>query len=240
MNGAHTHCHRCGETYGSEAWPRSCPACGNLQWHNPTPIGVLMQPVVGSDGRVGVLTPIRGQDPMRGHPALTGGFQEAADMSSEDAGAREFHEEIGLPRPREEDVRIFASRSTGPMVAGRRQNLVFSYSLHPLPLAAFDAFVPDAETLAIEVSWAPRPLAFPSHSWAMARFFVEKLGIQAPPHLLRQPRTGDAVRTAAGTATVHDVPYAQPMLELGVWVAILDEGAPPVALDVDGGGWTLA
>ena len=70
MHEAHSHCHHCGTRYerkdeGSE-WPKRCPphagGCGNLQWFNPKPIAVLIQPVVDGEflGPVRELTIVPG------------------------------------------------------------------------------------------------------------------------------------------------------------------------------------
>ena len=41
----YSHCHFCGAAYESEAWPRTCPSCGNLTYSNPTPVAVALTPV---------------------------------------------------------------------------------------------------------------------------------------------------------------------------------------------------
>ena len=246
MHAPHSHCHQCGTKYqhkDDNEWPRICPistgGCGNLQWFNPIPIAVLIQPVFYED-KVGVLTPIRGQDPMRGHAALTGGFQEAHDKSSEDAGSRELWEEIRNDRVSEEDIELLCSRSTGPMIPNRRQNLVFAYNTKPVHLSVFDDWKPDEETLAIEVSWKPRVLAFPSHTYAMALYFQRLHGIEAPEAYFIQPQTGDAVLHGRGAPTVFNVPYQQRYLDEGIWEVLFEEGGMPVKVRHDTGVWKVA
>jgi len=247
MHEAHSHCHHCGTRYerkdeGSE-WPKRCPphagGCGNLQWFNPKPIAVLIQPVVDGE-RIGVLTPIRGQDPMRGHPALTGGFQEGHDRSSEDAAARELWEEIRNERVREEDIELLCSRATGPLIAERRQNLVFGYSTRTVPISLFDGWEPDEETLAIDISWEPKVLAFPSHTYAMALYFRRHLGIEAPEAYFVHPHVGDPVFHGRGAPSVFDVPYIQRHLDEGIWEVLFEEDGMPVRIRHHEGGWKVA
>ena len=240
-----SHCHRCGTAYvranADAEWPRKCPACGNLQWANPTPIGVMLQRVRDGD-RIGVATPLRGHDPMRGHPGLTGGFHDIWDQGSQDAGSREIHEEIGLPRLDDPDeAELLCTQSTGPFIPGRRQNLVFSLSPAIVDVSAFDDWKPDAETMAMDFSWEPRVLAFPSHTRALSIYFQRHQAIEPPAHYVSQPRTGNTVHLATGGRTVFEVPYAQPTLDDGVWqVLLVDAGTAPVGVVLRDGAWRVA
>lgn len=244
-----SHCHMCGKRYVAfsvdSEWPKHCPkdephnGCGNMQWFNPKPIGVLIQPVSDGD-RIGVLTPIRGGNPMRGHPALTGGFHEGWDQSSEDAGARELMEEIRLARVSEDDIELLCSRSTGPFIAERRQNLVFGVNPQPVPLKLFDNWQPDDETLAIDISWAPRVLAFPSHTYAMAKYFQRYQGIQVPQSYLQQPRTGERIDRNGLMTTVFNVPYVQPDVDRGVWHVEFEDRGIPIPVRHTDGKWIAA
>ena len=229
MNEAHAHCHRCGTAYGNESWPRKCPGCGSEQYNNPTPIGVLLQTV--TDGsRVGILTPIRGHAPMIGHPGGTGGFQEAADRSFRHSGCREYGEEIRLGEPTEDECELLIDRTSGPhRPVGRRQTLVFSVNHTPVHISAYDAFVPDQETTAIDFSWKPRVLAFPTHTLALAIYFQKHQGMNPPSHLIDQPRTDD--RLVDGR-TVYDVPYDQPLLHAGIWTVLVGRPLDTEAVSV--------
>lgn len=245
----YSHCHKCGHLYVSEIagkqWPKRCTndRCRNLEWHHLNNIGVNLQTV--TDGkRTGILTPIRGHAPMIGHPAITGGFQELEDQSSEDAGAREDWEEVlkqlGLPKPDEDDMISLCSRSTGPFIVGRRQNLVFSVNPNPIHVSVFDAFVGDAETTAIDFSWAPKVLAFPSHTYALARYFRDHQGMQVPEAYIKQPRTGDVIETDDGPVIVFETHYAQPFLDDGVWCVLTEDRGIPLAVVRDGQRWKTA
>lgn len=231
----HSHCHQCGSKYAPEIlgqeWPKRCTNndCRNLQFVNPTPIGVMLQTV--TDGhRFGILTPIRGHAPMAGFPGITGGFQEITDHSSEYAGAREAHEEVGyglgMEQVDEDRLELLCSRSTGPFVPGRRQNLVFSVNPVPIHISAYDGFVPDAETSAIEFSWAPRVLSFPSHTYALARYFQRYHGMEVPEAYIHQPRTG----TIVNERPIFNIPYHQPLLDEGAWHVEMEEGVEPIAV----------
>jgi hypothetical protein len=229
------------ETAGRE-WPKRCTneCCRHLEWHHLNNIGVLMQTVTDGE-RIGILTPIRGHAPMIGFPAGTGGFQELEDHGSEHAGAREEWEEIlrqlGLGMPDEEALEILCSRATGPLIVGRRQNLVFSVNPDPMHVSVFAPFMADAETRAIEFSWGPRTMAFPSHTYALAKYFRKYHGMKVPEAHLVQPRTGDVVVTDDGPAVVFETPYAQPRLDDGVWFVLLEDGGTPLAVVRRGKDW---
>jgi hypothetical protein len=242
----YSHCHRCGHTYVAEfagqEWPKRCTnqRCRNLQFVNPTPISVMLQTV--TDGsRIGILTPIRGHAPMVGFPAGTGGFTELTDRSSEHGGARETWEEVlrqlGIPMPDEETLIPMCSRTTGPIIPGRRQLLSFSVNPAPMHVSVFEPFVGDAETTSIDFSWGPRVLAFPSHTYALARYFRDHQGMDVPDAHIVQPITRDVIETAEGQATVFETHYAQPLLDQGIWSVLLEDGGAPVAVIRDGSAW---
>jgi hypothetical protein len=242
----YSRCHRCGSPYRPEfvgqEWPKRCTndECRTLEYHHLNNIGVLLQTV--TDGsRIGILTPVRGHAPMIGFPAATGGFQELDDQSSEDAAGREIWEEVlkqlGIARPDEEDLVPLCSRATGPLIVGRRQNLVFSVNPVPLNVSLFDAFVGDAETTAIDFSWGPRVLAFPSHTYALARYFRDQQGMTVPEAHLVQPRTGDTIFTSDGPRTIFETHYDQPVLDQGIWCVLLEDRGTPVQVIRRGRNW---
>jgi hypothetical protein len=209
-----------------------------MEWHNPKPISVLIQTVKHGD-KIGVLTPLRGINPMRGYPALVGGFQEAHDRSSEDAACREDSEEIGLRRLNEDDVELFMSRSCGPIdIPGFRQNLVFSINHNPMDISAFDDWKPNEETLGIEISWEPRILAFPTHTLALARYFKKYHGVDSPRHYTNQPQTHDWFVDGKIHEQIFDVPYFQPHLHEGIW-NIKDKDGNVLNVREDNGIWRV-
>lgn len=242
----HSHCHQCGTAYVAEIegqeWPKRCPNddCKNLMFVNPIPIGVMLQTVTDGD-RTGILTPIRGHAPMVDFPGITGGYQEITDNGSEHAGAREKWEEIskalGIPMADEEDLELLCTRATGPFIPGRRQNLVFSVNPKPIHISAYDAFRPDAETKAIHISWNPEILAFPSHTYAVAKYFQRYQGVQPPTSYLRQPRTGDDIHMSAEIAKAFNIPYHQPEIENDIWFVDIAGKNEPVPTRYHLGRW---
>lgn len=245
----YSHCHKCGHLYEPETagieWPKRCTnaRCRNLQFVNPTPIGVMLQTVTDGE-RIGILTPVRGHAPMVGFKAVTGGFTELTDRSSEHGGARETWEEVlkqlGIPMPDEDALKLLCSRATGPIIPGRRQLLTFSVNPIPLHVSVFEPFVGDAETRSIDFAWGPRVLAFPSHTYALARYFRDYQGMTVPKAHILQPQTADVVRTDRGPMTVFETHYMQPFLEDGVWSILLEDGGTPMPVIHDGEGWVQA
>ena len=141
---------------------------------------------------------------------------------------------------REDEIELLCSRSTGPLIPNRRQNLVFGFSTKPIPLSIFDGWDPDEETLAIDISWAPRVLAFPSHTYAMARYFRRHLGIEAPEAYFVQPQTGDLISHEGTEVPVFDVPYHQRFVDNGLWEVLLEDGGAPLLVHYDAGAWKAA
>jgi hypothetical protein len=234
----YSHCHQCGTPYAAAVWPRRCHDCGDLRWHNPTPIGVLLQTV--TDGkRIGILTPVRGHGPQLGCEGLTGGFEEASDDGVDDAAMREYSEEIHRDNDvRREDLDIIRSRGSGPMYPpGRRQSLTFSVNPVPVHVDEFKDWVPDAETTAIEFSWEPRVLAFPTHTLALATYFRKYQGIEAPAHYFDQPVTGDNVVHEGVYYPVYNVGYEQLRLDDGCWTVQLEQDGPYVTVRREGDDW---
>lgn len=240
----YSHCDACGKRFDDQtSWPRTCvvtdvDGCGRVRWHNPTPIGVLLQTV--TDGkRLGILTPTRGNAPQRGLPGLVGGYQEAGDDGGDDAAMREYLEEIRRRmQGRRVDLDIILSRASGPMEPpGSRQTLLFSVNHVPIHVDEFDDWQPDAETLAIDFSWEPRVLAFPTHTQALALYFLRFHEIEAPAAYMDQPRTGDRLVGLPGIDTIHDVPYQQDLLDEGFWSVTPAAGRAPVAVRRQHDAW---
>jgi ADP-ribose pyrophosphatase YjhB (NUDIX family) len=143
-------------------WPRTCAACGETRWLNPTPVGVLIVPV--DDG---VLLIRRGIEPRRGELALPGGFIVVGETWQQGA-ARELREETDVTVPAE-SVREFMVRSPdhGHVV------LIFGVC-DALRGDALPPFSPTDETVERLVVRAPVELAFPLHTEALARYFATR------------------------------------------------------------------
>jgi 8-oxo-dGTP diphosphatase len=159
----YSHCSYCGEPYESgAAWPRTCAGCGETTWLNPLPVAVALLPV-DDVGRPGLVVVRRDIEPARGQLALPGGFIEVGE-SWQEAAVRELREETGLVAA-PDDVHLFAVHST----PGGTIN-VFGL----LPVRRYDDLPPSAPTEeATEwlVLTQPQPLAFSTHTQAMAEYF---------------------------------------------------------------------
>src|SRR4029453_18735553 len=135
----HSHCSYCGVAYPVEiGWPRTCAGCGETTWSNPLPVAVVLLPVRGGDGGLGVVVVRRDIEPFRGELALPGGFIETGEWGRE-AAVRELREETGLPAEPDE-VRLFDVHSS----FNGRSLLVFGV-LPPRAAAALPASPPTEE-----------------------------------------------------------------------------------------------
>ncbi len=160
----HSHCSYCGTRYEMDAaWPRVCPGCGETTWRNPLPVAVALLPVVDGAGLGGLVVVRRDIEPARGHLALPGGFIELGE-SWQEAVVRELREETGLVAAADE-VRLFDVHS---VVAGTIN--VFGL-LPPRQLSDLPPSAPTAEATEWLVLTAPQPLAFSTHTQAMADYF---------------------------------------------------------------------
>ena len=164
----HDHCSYCGTRYTEGVgWPRMCAGCGETTWSNPLPVAVVLLPVEYRDGRTGLVVVRRGIEPFRGEIALPGGFIETGE-SWREAAVRELREETYLEAESDE-VELF--------------NVYSSFNGHSLLIfgllprrAAEDlpASTPTEESMEWLVLTEPAPLAFPTHTDAMAAFFAAR------------------------------------------------------------------
>lgn len=165
-------CKFCGVEHNSRANPQTC-ANGHQTFRNPTPVAVILQPVVDDTIRLmpryGILIGERGIEPQKGTFGLPGGFVDPEDADYEDAALRELREETGINLTREvADPSLFYSMSDGRCI------LVFVISDHVLPLSTLQSrFVANHECPAIDVAWEPMELSFQSHTDALRRWFEE-------------------------------------------------------------------
>lgn len=162
----HSHCSYCGNAYPpAAAWPRLCAGCGETTWRNPTPVAVALLPVDTVDGGHGLVVVRRDIDPGRGELGLPGGFIEIGEDWRE-AAVRELHEETGIDADAG-DVRLFDVHSGSAVV------LIFGL----LPARAHDdlpAVAPTEEASEWLVLTGPVPLAFPTHTRALADYFARR------------------------------------------------------------------
>jgi ADP-ribose pyrophosphatase YjhB (NUDIX family) len=168
----HSHCSYCGTAYTSLPWPRTCANCGETTWLNPLPVAVVQVPVIGDDGRTGLLMVRRGEPPQVGEIAMPGGFIEEGE-TWQAAAVRELREETGLIAT-EDEVELVDVLSAPAHVV-----LIFG-SVKPRTQADLAAFPPEAifelsggEVTELVVINEAQTLAFPLHTAVTARYFAE-------------------------------------------------------------------
>jgi ADP-ribose pyrophosphatase YjhB (NUDIX family) len=154
-------CSYCGTRYDDvSGYPRTCPSCGRQVWDNPSPVAVVLQPVVEGD-RTGLLV-IRRSIPPVGRLALVGGFIEAHETWQESA-AREMAEEAGVK---------IAPDSLSPLWFVSVPYCVLMFSMAP-PLGELPEFVPNNEASERMVIFEPVELAFDAQTDAARWFFTQ-------------------------------------------------------------------
>ncbi|NUR64042.1 MAG: NUDIX domain-containing protein [Catenulispora sp.] len=173
MPSHNSHCSYCGAAFVDGApWPRVCAACGETTWRNPLPVALVMMPVIGEDGRTGLLAVRRGIEPQLGQVGLPGGFIEVGE-SWQQAAVRELWEETGL-RAEADEVELADVLSAPQFVI-----LVFG-RIKPRPISDLAGLTPEkvfalsnGETQELVVLDHAQPLAFPLHTEMANRFFAE-------------------------------------------------------------------
>ncbi len=164
----HSHCSYCGTAFpAGVGWPRTCVHCGETTWLNPLPVAVVLLPVRGqgdgATGRPGLVVIRRDIEPARGQLALPGGFIEIGETWQE-AAVRELREETGLLADPGQ-IRLFDVAST--------TGTINIFALLPArDITELPASAPTDEATEWLVVTAPRRLAFPSHTDAMAAYFA--------------------------------------------------------------------
>ena len=169
MTEPNRHCGFCGAAFAPEQdWPRTCYACSNKTYRNPTPVAVMLVPVEGNR----LLLVRRNIEPQKGKLALPGGYIGLGETWQE-AGAREVLEETGVVLDAAQ-IRLFDARSAG--------NTILIFGLAPGITAAEvpTGTPPGDETQEIVVGEIPvasdasgewTELAFPLHTEVAWRFF---------------------------------------------------------------------
>jgi ADP-ribose pyrophosphatase YjhB (NUDIX family) len=141
-----------------------------MAWSNPLPVAVVLHPVSYPDGRTGLVVVRRDIEPFRGELALPGGFIETGE-SWQEAAVRELREETYLLAEPDE-VRLFDVHSSS------NGGSLLVFGLLP-PRAAQGLPEPTATEESMEwlVLTEPTPLAFPTHTTAMADYFRGARGL---------------------------------------------------------------
>jgi ADP-ribose pyrophosphatase YjhB (NUDIX family) len=164
MPDRYAHCTFCGARFTPrQPWPRRCGACGETSYLNPKPVAVVLQPVGPAQQAAGLLVVRRGIPPARDLLALPGGFIEV-DETWQQAAVRELSEETGLEAD-PSAVRLFDTLSAP------EDGALLVFGLLP-PIDALPDFLPNDETLALDVLPAPAELGFSLHTRVANRWFA--------------------------------------------------------------------
>jgi ADP-ribose pyrophosphatase YjhB (NUDIX family) len=145
-------------------WPRTCTACNNISYLNPSPVGVVLLPVDG-----GLLCVRRGIEPGIGELALPGGFLDVGETWQEGC-VRELWEETGIVVPAGE-VQLFQALSV-------REGFLLVFGLVPARESRdLPPFVPSEEVREVVVRHEPIELVFPLHTQVMREYFEGRRGV---------------------------------------------------------------
>jgi 8-oxo-dGTP pyrophosphatase MutT (NUDIX family) len=166
------HCTFCGARFTpGQPWPRRCAACGEISYRNPLPVAVVVQPIgtppagpPDADRPDGLLVVRRGIPPARDRLALPGGFIEVGETWQE-AAVRELREETGIDRDAA-DIRLVDALSA-------LDGMLLVFGELP-PLESLPSFVPNDETLGLEVMTGPATLGFPLHTEVANNWFARR------------------------------------------------------------------
>jgi ADP-ribose pyrophosphatase YjhB (NUDIX family) len=161
----HSHCGYCGTAFpAGAAFPRTCPGCGQMTWHNPLPVAVALVPV-RTGTRTGLVVVRRGIEPGYGKLGLPGGFMEVGE-SWREAMVRELREETTIVAD-PATVRLFDVHSTPTGHTLQVFGLLPVHTPADLP-----PVVRSEETLEWFVVTEPQELVFSTHTQAMADYFA--------------------------------------------------------------------
>ncbi|MCS7073036.1 MAG: NUDIX domain-containing protein [Bacteroidia bacterium] len=151
-------CSWCGTKFlETKDFPRACLHCNNITYLNPTPVAVLIQPILEG----GVLLIERGIPPHIGKYALPGGFIDIGETWQQ-AAARELKEETGVEVPAS-DIQLF------DVVSAHHVLLVFGWN-KPISHSLLNTFKPTNETTAYKITTQSEELAFPLHTIVLRKF----------------------------------------------------------------------
>ena len=156
----------CGRMFEGHAYPWVCACCGNQFWDNPTPVVVVLLPVLGH-GHTGLVVIRRAIPPCVGELALPGGFLEIEPWRV--GAARELREE-GVAEIASSVLRPFTFFPFASSTNNRRV-LLFSIA-PPVYLEDLPPFRPNQEVSERVIIWEPTELCFTTHTQAVFEFFA--------------------------------------------------------------------
>ncbi len=164
-----THCSHCGTKFVSLDWPRPCISCKQLTFRNPTPVVIVLHPVVRG-GDVGAIIAQRAIEPAIGQWSLISGYMDIGE-TTEEAAMREFLEETSLPV---EETPVYQTSLRND------HGLIMLCFIVPKPMS-FDRFLtgkPCPENYQLGVRWKSQPidLAFPLQSEFTDRWMAGEYG----------------------------------------------------------------
>lgn len=156
----------CAVPFEKGLYPRVCPSCGNQFWDNPTPVVVVLQPVLSEDRRKGLVVIRRAIPPCVGELALPGGFLEIEQWQT--GAARELWEEgaAEIPSTMLTPFRPFPYASS----SNNKRVLLFSIAA-PIHIRDLPPFRPNPEVSERVLIWEPVELCFTTHTEAVRQFF---------------------------------------------------------------------
>lgn len=157
------HCSHCGKSYTSPTWPKTCLHCDEIEWGNPTPVAVVLQPI-GTIGTPVFLIGRRLIGPCIGEFGLPGGFVDRHETSRE-AATRELMEEMSL-EVHPDNLTYFDEYMS------KEVNILLTFWLAPkISFRALENFRPNEEVSEYDLAREPFKLAFESHTLMLARAF---------------------------------------------------------------------
>lgn len=177
MSGINDFCGKCGSALEGATFPKTCGACSNVTYGNPTPVAVMLLPVYDAvNNRTGILLIHRGHGAFENGKALPGGYVDHAE-TAELAAIRELKEETGI-------TLTCPARVISTGVAKNNNLLIFCLADEAMSIEDVAArFTPTSEATAFDIAFAPETLCFPLHTAALKKWFDNQ-----PPQNTRSPR----------------------------------------------------
>ena len=155
-------CKFCGSAHTATEFPLTCGSCKTITWFSPSPVAVILQSVLGRDGRQGILLGRRNIEPGKGKWALPGGFVDSSDLTAQVAAARELFEETGFTVEDPDAMTISHTFSDG------RHFLIFVENLNHLTEEEVEKnFVTNSECEEVMIAYEPVELCFTAHTEAL-------------------------------------------------------------------------